>query len=101
MKLRDVLPREFFQCYMTTLSSWPNPVKPSPAALLLDAEISVDRSRTVVVDGRFMENPEWKPWPGTAKNVQNWWELANGKAVAWNESPSHGWSFPVISLKRK
>lgn len=40
-------------------------------------------------------------WPGTHKNVFVWWKLANGKAVAWNENPARGYSFPVITLKKK
>lgn len=35
-------------------------------------------------------------WPGPHRNVHVWWELENGKRVGWNESPSRGWSFPVI-----
>ena len=35
-------------------------------------------------------------WPGTHKNVMNWYILANGKAVGWNENPARGWSFPFI-----
>jgi hypothetical protein len=35
-------------------------------------------------------------WPGVHKNVHSWCVLANGKAVAWNESPSRGWSFPTM-----
>lgn len=38
------------------------------------------------------------PWPGTHKNVTCWFELANGKAVGFNENPGRGWSFPVIAL---
>ena len=37
-----------------------------------------------------------KPWPGKHKNVMNWVELVNGKAVGWNEGRT-GWSFPVIT----
>jgi hypothetical protein len=40
-------------------------------------------------------------WPGQHKNVYFWVALANGKAVGWNENPSRGWSFPVITLKGK
>ena len=48
----------------------------------------------------FMSNTAtWKRWPGVHKNVYCWVELENGKAVAWNENPSKGWSFPVIKLK--
>ena len=39
-------------------------------------------------------------WPGKHKNVLHWYVLANGYAVGWNESPSHGWSFPVVRLAR-
>jgi hypothetical protein len=38
-------------------------------------------------------------WPGGHKHVFYWVILSNGKAVGWNESPSHGWSFPMITLK--
>lgn len=40
-----------------------------------------------------------KPWPGPSKNVYCWVVLANGKAVGWNENPSKGWSFPVVTFK--
>ena len=40
-----------------------------------------------------------KRWPGTHKNVHFWVVLENGYAVGWNESPSHGWSFPLFKLK--
>lgn len=39
-------------------------------------------------------------WPGKHKNVHVWWELVNGYAVAWNENPGRGWSFPTIKLKK-
>jgi len=39
-------------------------------------------------------------WPGSHKNVVIWYELANGKAVGWNENMSRGWSFPVITYKK-
>lgn len=38
-------------------------------------------------------------WIGTHKNVYVWYELKNGYAVGWNESPSRGWSFPVVKIK--
>lgn len=37
-------------------------------------------------------------WPGREKNVLVWWELANGRAVGWNENPARGWSFPVVKM---
>jgi hypothetical protein len=40
------------------------------------------------------------PWPGPHKNVRYWVELDTGYAVGFNENPSHGWSFPIIKLKR-
>jgi hypothetical protein len=40
-----------------------------------------------------------KSWPGPHKNVMNWYALANGKAVGWNENDSRGWSFPVITVR--
>ena len=39
-------------------------------------------------------------WPGRHRNVYVWWELANGRAVGWNENKSVGWSFPVIRVPR-
>jgi hypothetical protein len=39
------------------------------------------------------------PWPGKHKNVLSWWELSNGYAVGWNESPSRGWSFPTFKMQ--
>lgn len=41
-----------------------------------------------------------EPWPGREVNVHVWWTLANGKRVGWNESPSRGWSFPVLGKCR-
>lgn len=38
------------------------------------------------------------PWIGIHKNVFFWWSLENGYAVAFNENPSRGWSFPVKKL---
>jgi hypothetical protein len=41
----------------------------------------------------------FKPWPGKHKNVTNWIAIEGGKAIGWNENPSKGWSFPVISYQ--
>lgn len=70
MKLRDVLPSEFFGEFMDT-----------PAAKLLDEEVKSQHDD--------------KPWVGSHKHVYRWWTLENGKRVAWNENPAKGWSFPV------
>ena len=74
-KLRDVVPQEFFEEFMDT-----------PAAEFLDIEVIAEHDGTVEDDG----------WPGKHKYVLNWWKLANGKSVGWNENPAIGWSFPII-----
>jgi hypothetical protein len=92
MKLRDVLPREFFLKHIvhsTAIFS----VQPRPAARLLDVEVKSEHSLP-------SQNKSFKEWPGTHKNVAVWWELENGKAVGWNEG-RHGWAFPVIALNKK
>ena len=35
-------------------------------------------------------------WPGSHKNVVEWWVLADGTIVGFNENMSVGWSFPVM-----
>ncbi len=77
--LRDVVPMEFFQSYMNTR-----------AATMLDCKV-------------VKSNESWNsaPWPGSQQNVHNWWTLEDGRCVGWNESPSHGWSFPVHGKKTK
>ena len=77
MTLADALPREF------TGGEYHD----SRAYALRDVEVieKVDAYR----GGRR--------WPGRHKNVMNWYRLANGNAVGWNENPSVGWSFPVIA----
>ncbi len=80
--LRDVLPREFFHSYMDTR-----------AATMLDVEVAQEYG---LGDGEV-----WKSWPGPHKNVLNWWKLADGRCVGWNENCSTGWSFPVFGRKSK
>src|SRR5271157_4691760 len=91
--LKDELPKEFFHEFMTITPRRyvGQPDKPSPAAELLNERVLREYSRVTDEAG-------WKPWPGPQKDVHCWWELENGKAVGWNESPSKGWSFPVITL---
>jgi hypothetical protein len=58
----------------------------------------------VVQEYHSVTNSMGKPvrrWPGPQKNVFAWVELSNGKAVGWNENPSRGWTFPVVSIKEK
>lgn len=89
MKLRDVLPGEFFLSYLTDWSFKTYTENPSPASKLLDVEVVEE----------FKAHAEgWKSWPGTHIHVYNWWILADGHAIGWNENPSRGWSFPVIRI---
>jgi hypothetical protein len=71
--LRDAMPREFLN---------------SASAALKFADVEV------------VEEKEFG-WPGPHKNVIFWVVLANGAAVGWNENPSIGWSFPLISKYTK
>jgi hypothetical protein len=75
MTLREALPREWMDA--ETRNLWPH----------LDVQVRIKRSGEV-----------FKPWPGPHKNVHVWWELENGYAVAMNENPSRGLSFPVIRM---
>lgn len=77
--LRDVLPAEAHD----------TAVYPS-VANLLDVEVAE------VHDGCHWAHR----WPGPQQNVLNWWTLANGKRVGWNENPATGWSFPVLGKAR-
>lgn len=77
-QLKDVVPEEFMGCEFTD----------TPARKLTEVEVI----------GEYGFGAENKAWPGQHKNVHNWWLLANGKAVGWNENPSRGWSFPVIKV---
>lgn len=55
----------------------------------------------VMVTRKHESGENCEPWPGTHKNVFVWFVLENGYAVALNENPSIGWSFPVVKLKPK
>lgn len=89
MKLRDVLPFEFFGQYEDTR-----------AATMLDVEIAETHS---MVDAYWTdERPKpYVRWPGREKNVMSWWKLVDGRCVGWNENPGRGWSFPVFGKKSK
>lgn len=82
MKLRDVLPREFFAEFSNTR-----------AAKLLDNEVAECHS--------MVEPGAYQRWPGREKNVFSWWKLVDGRCVGWNENPVRGWSFPVWGRKDK
>ena len=92
MKLRDVLPKEFFPKHMFRCTGYFG-IRTTPASRLLDVDVKAEHSRT-------SQNDSFKQWPDTHKNVSVWWELENGKAVGWNEG-RRGWSFPVRTLNRK
>lgn len=83
MKLRDVLPHEFFGQFADTR-----------AAKMLDVEIAETHSL-------MNDDVPYQRWPGPEKNVMSWWKLQDGRAVGWNENPGRGWSFPVHGRKSK
>jgi len=37
----------------------------------------------------------------THKNLYSFVELEDGTLIGWNESPSHGWSFPVGKWRKE
>lgn len=43
----------------------------------------------------------YKSWIGTHKNVVSWVITEDRYAIAFNENPAIGWSFPVIKLGKK
>jgi hypothetical protein len=53
---------------------------------------NIDTEVKEVVDGTV------RRWPGTQKNVFQWYILANGYCVGWNENPSRGWYFPHMRM---
>ena len=83
MKLRDVLPRDFFLEFSNTR-----------AATMLDVEVETEHSLG-------NDSVPYQRWPGKEKNVMHWWKLVDGRCVGWNENPARGWSFPVWGRKAK
>lgn len=79
--LRDVMPHELFG------GSYDD----TPAHKLADVRVKAEY--------RPYKGGGDPAWPGPQKHVMFWVLLENGKAVGWNENPSHGWSFPVVSAK--
>lgn len=51
----------------------------------------------VVAAHESSSTPSYTPWPGPQKNVNAWYELANGKSIGVNENPARGITFPVVS----
>lgn len=76
VRLKDVLPQEFFGCEY----------EDSAAVKHLDCVVVASHKHG--------------GWQGRHKNVMCWWKLDNGYAVGWNENPSVGWSFPVIKMRK-
>jgi len=72
IRLRDVVPGDFFTYYMNI-----------PTAAFLDVRVASTHT--------------CEPWPGRHKNVRHWWKLANGKLVGWNDAFGLPWSFPVMN----
>lgn len=69
-----------------------------------DTPVAKQYQTEVVCKFHSCPNSYGKPvrkWPGPQKNVFAWVELKNGRAVGWNESPSHGWSFPVVPMPKE
>jgi hypothetical protein len=59
------------------------------------------RDIRVIAEHQPRSNGQWLAWPGKQKNVMYWIEIEGGKAIGWNENPSSGWSFPIISYRPK
>ncbi len=78
MKLRDALPREFF-----------------------NGEYEDTRVMKKYLDVEVVKKHDGceDAWIGKEKFVYVWWELANGYAVGMNENPSRGMSFPVKKMR--
>lgn len=54
-----------------------------------------------VIKEFFRSNDGYKEWIGKHKNVHYWCILENGMAVAMNENPAVGITYPVCSIKKK
>lgn len=81
--LRDWVPTEFLEEFMDT-----------PAAKLLDYEL---------IDKVTLEHKDFFDCPIDRQHIHNWCKVSNGKktyAVAWNENPSRGWSFPIKRIDK-
>ena len=73
----------------------------TPAFKLKDVKVKRVVCGHQIVDGEFVNTHDtFVRWPGRHAYVFNWFILENGKAVGWNENPSRGWSFPVISYRK-
>src|ERR1044072_9270428 len=70
-----------------------------PAAFLDGEYESSPAVAFAFVDVIATHRQEERPWPGDHKYVSVWYVLANGKAVGWNQNPTRGWSFPVITYE--
>ena len=84
IKLKDWLPQEFFMEYMDT-----------PTAKYLEWNVIKEHSAAD-------DNPKRHPFKH--RNIYHWCVITNGKkfrAVAWNENPAVGWSFPNKLIEKE
>ena len=85
--LREWLPKEALQQDLPRLQK------------IMDLLVVAEFSPSQWVGNKMIDNTNWYRWPGSHKYVFSWCILENGVAVAWNENPSTGWSFPRLSTK--
>jgi len=83
MKLRDVLPKEFSAEIAAN----------GAAKKMLDVEVIAKHD---AAKGELCEE-----WPGNHRYIYQWWELANGYAIGWNDNPGLGHSFPAVKMRPK
>lgn len=81
---------------MKTLRDWlPREAKNDDGAM---KRLAPHMDKVVIADYGVGSPLEFVRWPGTHKNVMNWCILESNLAVAWNENPGIGWSFPSMKL---
>lgn len=68
---------------------------PARVAKLFDVEVV--QFFTAYKDDDFFRDYTYCPWVGSHRNVGHFVLLANGVFVGFNESPSHGWGYPIVS----
>lgn len=60
--------------------------------------LSKHMDQKIAVEFLLHEVATWRRWPSTHKNVFSWVILENGMAVACNENPGYGISYPSMKL---
>lgn len=87
-RLKQVLPARFFD-------------EPGdhPAAAFLGVEVREIKLNTgSPCDGHAAM---FADWPGDGRHVRQWYVLANGKAVAVDETPDGPWRYPVVDYRAR